>query len=63
MRLLLRSKYSIHSGYLTGEQARIQLQLALSAAYKYDYIRHLFEGEIRRAVYTDATAFYNGTDY
>lgn len=59
----LRAKLSIHSGYLSGEQSRIQLQLALAAGYEDDYIRQLFEGELRRAVYNDTTAFYNGTDY
>jgi L-asparaginase len=46
---------------LHGEQSRIQLQLALASGYDVDEIRKLFEGDIRRAVYNEATAFYNGT--
>lgn len=44
-----------------GEQSRIQLQLALATGYGVDGIRELFEGDIRRAVYNEATAFYNAT--
>ncbi|KAH8679446.1 Asparaginase/glutaminase [Ilyonectria robusta] len=52
----------ISSGFLHGEQSRIQLQLALASGYTVSGIRKLFEGDIRKAVYNDATAFYNGTD-
>lgn len=56
-----RAHSSIHSGVLTGEQSRIQLQLALAAGYDYRRIAQLFEGYVRRVVYNEATAFYNGT--
>ncbi|KAK7398211.1 hypothetical protein QQX98_012414 [Neonectria punicea] len=49
------------SGFLHGEQSRIQLQLALASGYDVAGIRKLFEGDIRDAVYNRATAFYNGT--
>ncbi|KAL3475988.1 Asparaginase/glutaminase [Aspergillus californicus] len=51
----------INSGFMHGEQSRIQLQLALATGYDVDGIRELFEGDIRRAVYNEATAFYNAT--
>ncbi|KAM0356869.1 hypothetical protein ACHAP4_006575 [Fusarium culmorum] len=51
----------ISSGVLRGEKARIQLQLALGAGYDFKGIQKLFEGEVRKAVYNDATAFFNGT--
>ncbi|WKT42172.1 Asparaginase/glutaminase-like [Fusarium oxysporum f. sp. vasinfectum] len=51
----------ISSGFLHGEQSRIQLQLAMASGYDVDDIRKLFEGDIRAAVYNKATAFYNGT--
>ncbi|RDW84886.1 asparaginase [Coleophoma cylindrospora] len=51
----------ISSGFMHGEQSRIQLQLALASGYNVDGIRKLFEGEIRAAVYNSATSFYNGT--
>ncbi|RGP72232.1 asparaginase glutaminase [Fusarium sporotrichioides] len=51
----------ISSGVLRGENARIQLQLALGAGYDFDGIQKLFEGEVRKAVYNSATAFFNGT--
>ncbi|CEI67013.1 unnamed protein product [Fusarium venenatum] len=51
----------ISSGVLRGENARIQLQLALGAGYDFEGIQKLFEGEVRNAVYNDATAFFNGT--
>ncbi|KAH6662625.1 Asparaginase/glutaminase [Plectosphaerella plurivora] len=43
----------ISSGFLRGENARIQLQLAMGAGYNFQGIQRLFEG--------DATPFYNGT--
>ncbi|PYH80198.1 Asparaginase/glutaminase [Aspergillus uvarum CBS 121591] len=52
----------IHSGFMHGEQSRIQLQLALASGNSVADIRRLFEGEIRTAVYNSATQFYNGTD-
>ncbi|KAJ5770462.1 Asparaginase/glutaminase [Penicillium nucicola] len=52
----------ISSGFLHGEQSRIQLQLALASGFEFDEIRRLFEGEIRRAVYNYATTFYNATN-
>ncbi|PVH75665.1 Asparaginase/glutaminase, partial [Cadophora sp. DSE1049] len=52
----------ISSGFLHGEQARIQLQLAVASGYNVDMIRKLFEGAIRKSVYNSATAFYNGTN-
>ncbi|KAL3608298.1 hypothetical protein FPOAC2_03292 [Fusarium poae] len=51
----------ISSGVLRGENARIQLQLALGAGYDFEGIQKLFEGEVRKAVYNDATTFFNGT--
>ncbi|KAF2127106.1 Asparaginase/glutaminase [Dothidotthia symphoricarpi CBS 119687] len=51
----------ISSGFLHGEQSRIQLQLAMASGYDVAGIRKLFEGDIRKAVYNDATAFYNAT--
>ncbi|KFA80377.1 hypothetical protein S40288_10042 [Stachybotrys chartarum IBT 40288] len=51
----------ISSGFMHGEQSRIQLQLALASGYDVDGIRRLFEDDIRRAVYNDATAFYGAT--
>jgi L-asparaginase len=53
--------YSISSGFLHGEQARIQLQLALATGHEFESIRKLFEGSIRVAIYNEATSFYNGT--
>ncbi|KAM0382065.1 hypothetical protein ACHAPY_004048 [Fusarium culmorum] len=53
--------FVISSGVLRGEKARIQLQLALGAGYDFKGIQKLFEGEVRKAVYNDATAFFNGT--
>ncbi|KAK8843918.1 hypothetical protein IAR55_006710 [Kwoniella newhampshirensis] len=53
----------ISSGFLHGEQSRIQLQLAMASGYDFDGIRRLFEGDIRATVYNSATAFYNGTTY
>ncbi|PYH89068.1 Asparaginase/glutaminase [Aspergillus ellipticus CBS 707.79] len=52
----------IQSGFLHGEQSRIQLQLALASGYDFAGIQDLFEGDIRAAVYNSATRFYNGTD-
>ncbi|RAH75037.1 asparaginase [Aspergillus aculeatinus CBS 121060] len=49
----------ISSGFLHGEQSRIQLQLALATGHDVDGIRKLFEGDIRKAVYTNATSYYN----
>ncbi|KPM39652.1 hypothetical protein AK830_g6906 [Neonectria ditissima] len=49
------------SGFLHGEQSRIQLQLALASGYDVAGIRKLFEGDIRKAVYNRATAFYHAT--
>ena len=46
---------------MRGENARVQLQLALAAGYDFDGIQKLFEGDIRKALYNDATAFFNGT--
>ncbi|KAM0552481.1 hypothetical protein ACHAPJ_007809 [Fusarium lateritium] len=51
----------ISSGFMRGENARVQLQLALAAGYDFDGIQKLFEGDIRKALYNDATAFFNGT--
>ncbi|KAF5246542.1 hypothetical protein FAUST_1268 [Fusarium austroamericanum] len=51
----------ISSGVLRGEKALIQLQLVLGAGYDFKGIQKLFEGEVRKAVYNDATAFFNGT--
>ncbi|KAJ4267791.1 hypothetical protein NW762_003906 [Fusarium torreyae] len=51
----------ISSGFVRGENARVQLQLALAAGYDFDGIQKLFEGDIRKALYNDATAFFNGT--
>ncbi|CAG7559335.1 unnamed protein product [Fusarium equiseti] len=50
----------ISSGVLRGENARVQLQLALGAGYDFDGIQKLFEGDIRTAVYNKATSFFNG---
>ncbi|RFN47447.1 l-asparaginase [Fusarium flagelliforme] len=50
----------ISSGVLRGENARIQLQLALGAGYDFDGIQKLFEGDVRTAVYNEATTFFNG---
>ncbi|PGH16392.1 hypothetical protein AJ79_01723 [Helicocarpus griseus UAMH5409] len=44
----------IFSSYVGGEQARIMLQLAVNAGYDLDKIRDLFEGPLRKAVYTSA---------
>ncbi|EYB25734.1 hypothetical protein SNK05_003504 [Fusarium graminearum] len=52
---------NISSGVLRGEKALIHLQLALGAGYDFKGIQKLFEGEVRKAVYNDATAFFNGT--
>lgn len=59
--ILLTNHLSIHSGFLHGEQSRIQLQLALASGYDVKGIRKLFEGDIRAAVYNSATSFYNAT--
>ncbi|RBR24783.1 uncharacterized protein FIESC28_02444 [Fusarium coffeatum] len=50
----------ISSGVLRGENARIQLQLALGAGYDFDGIQKLFGDDVRTAIYNEATAFFNG---
>lgn len=52
---------SISSGFLHGEQSRIQLQLALASGFEFTEIRRIFEGEIRAAVFNSATPYYNAT--
>ncbi|KAH7136872.1 Asparaginase/glutaminase [Dactylonectria estremocensis] len=52
----------ISSGFMHGEQSRIQLQLALASGYKVKSIRKLFEGDIRKTVYNQATSFYEGVN-
>lgn len=42
------------SSNVGAEQARVMLQLAVSAEYSMDEIRKLFEGPLREAVYTSA---------
>ncbi|CAI7659586.1 hypothetical protein PCG10_005716 [Penicillium crustosum] len=51
----------ISSGFLHGEQSRIQLQLALASGFEFTEIRRIFEGEIRAAVFNSATPYYNAT--
>ncbi|KAJ5877069.1 hypothetical protein N7455_000534 [Penicillium solitum] len=51
----------ISSGFLHGEQSRIQLQLALASGFEFTEIRRIFEGEIRKAVFNSATTYYNAT--
>jgi hypothetical protein len=59
---LLLTATSISSGFLHGEQSRIQLQLCLASGYNINQTRAVFESEIRAAVYNPATSFYNGTN-
>ncbi|PKS05450.1 hypothetical protein jhhlp_008826 [Lomentospora prolificans] len=44
----------IYSSYVGAEQARIMLQLAINAGHSLDEIRDLFEGPLRKAIYTSA---------
>jgi L-asparaginase len=44
--------YSIYASYLGADQARVLLQLAINAGYGLDEIRDIFEGPLRRALYT-----------
>ncbi|KAH8173125.1 L-asparaginase 2-2 [Sarocladium implicatum] len=48
----------IYGSYLGGEHARVMLQLAINAGYSIDAVRDLFEGPLRRAVYTSANIDY-----
>ncbi|KAF6819175.1 l-asparaginase [Colletotrichum plurivorum] len=51
----------ISSGFLRGENACIQLQLFLGAGYDFQGMQKLLEGDVRRALYNEATPLYNGT--